>query len=370
MSAADTAHLFLYDGEKLTFGCASWAEGHPKEIHDKPHPNGLTYQVARSGKPMIVTDARTHPVFADHAWDGAVVGMPIYTGSRVLGVMNLAYHGRPHEFDEHELRALAMLADQAAIAMINANLYTEAQDRAHQLAEALLQREELDRMKNEFIQNVSHELRTPLAIIHGYSDLLKTGELGPLNADQLDAVNTLSRRIQFLTKLVDDLVVILEAEGRDMARELVPLNEIILGSVHDFQAEALEAGLELNAELPEDIILIEGNYTHLNRLMDNLVGNAIKFTPPEGSVTVILECSETEGIIRVTDTGIGISPDKIDHIFERFYQVDGSTKRRFGGIGLGLALVKEIVKAHGGKITVDSQVGKGSTFTVRLPLPD
>src|SRR4030066_1842048 len=138
--------------------------------------------------------------------------------------------------------------------MINANLYTEAQDRAHQLAEALLQREEPDRMKNEFIQNVSHELRTPLAIVHGYSDLLKTGELGSLNADQLDAVNTLSRRIQFLSKLVDDLVVILEAKGRDLARELIPLNEVILGSVHDFQTAAQQAGVELEAILPEDIM--------------------------------------------------------------------------------------------------------------------
>lgn len=369
MSAADTAHLFLYDGKKLTFACASWAEGHQQELHDVPHPTGLTYQVARSGKPMIVTDARTHPIFHERAWDGAVVGMPIFTGSKVLGVMNLAYHSGTHEFDEHELRALAMLADHAAVAIINANLYTEAQIRAQQLTEALLQREELDRMKNEFIQNVSHELRTPLAIVHGYTDLLKTGELGPLNDDQIDAVNTLARRIQFLTKLVDDLVVILEAEGRDLARELIPLNEVVLRSVHDFKAAAQQASVELEAVLPEDIIFIEGNYTHLNRLMDNLIGNAIKFTPADGSIKVMLSHSQDEIIITVSDTGIGISPDKIKHIFERFYQVDGTTKRRYGGFGLGLSLVKEIVTAHGGKINVQSELGKGSTFTVLLPLP-
>ena len=369
ISAADTAHLFFYDGEKLTFGYASWAEGYPKELHDVPHPNGLTYRVARSGKPIIVTNALTHPIFADHAWNGAVVGMPIFSGSRILGVMNLAYHGGPHKFDEHELRALSMLADQAAIAIVNANMYTEAENRARQLSEALLQRQELDRLKNEFIQNVSHELRTPLAIVHGYTDLLKTGELGLLNEEQLDAVNTLSRRIQFLSELVDDLVVILEAESRKIVRELIPLNEVILGSVHDFQTAAQQAGIKLEAVLPEDIIFIEGNYTHLNRLMDNLIGNAIKFTPPEGSVTVSLNYDENESTIRVSDTGIGIPAEKIEHIFERFYQVDGSTKRRFGGIGLGLALVKEIVNAHGGKISVESQLGKGSIFILRFPLP-
>ena len=367
MSEADVACLFLYDGNTLTFGSASWAEGYPNELIGELQPDELTYQVARTGKQVVVTDARTDPIYADHAWDGSIISMPICTGPKVLGVMNLSYYGGTHEFDEHELRALALLTDQAAIAIINANLYSQIQDRARQLAEALQQREELDRMKNEFIQNVSHELRTPLAITRGYTDLLDNGELGPLNNEQSDAVKILSRRIKFLSQLVDDLVLILEAEGRDLTREQININELIIGVVQDFKAAATKAELALQANFPDEMVTVQGNYAHLNRLMDNLIGNAIKFTPRGGSVTVILEYSEDEAIIRVVDTGIGIEPEKITHIFERFYQVDGSTRRRFGGIGLGLSLAKEITAAHGGSISVQSQLGQGSTFTVHLP---
>jgi signal transduction histidine kinase len=98
------------------------------------------------------------------------------------------------------------------------------------------------------------------------------------------------------------------------------------------------------------------------------VGNAIKFTPPEGSVTISLRKDGVQALIEIVDTGIGISPEKIEHIFERFYQVDGSTKRRFGGMGLGLSLVKEIAEAHGGAVAVQSEIGRGSTFSVHLPV--
>jgi signal transduction histidine kinase len=366
--AADTAHLFLYNGEVLTFGAAYWAEGYPKELHPNPRPHGLTYRVARSGQRMVVSDVLNHPVFADTSWNGAVVGLPIRRGSQVLGVMNLAFHGGPRQFDENELRVLELLADQAAIAMINANLYSEAQERARQLAEALKQREELDRLKDEFIQNVSHELRTPLAVTRGYVELLETGEIGELNKEQQDAISILSRRVNMLIKLVDDLVVILETEARDMVREEINLNDLILRTIDDFKTSADQADLSLSASVPSQSIIFMGNFNHLSRLMDNLINNAIKFTPPEGLIQVHLRQEMTNVIIEVIDTGIGISPDKISRIFERFYQVDGSTKRRFGGIGLGLSLVKGIAEAHGGTVAVKSELGHGSTFTVTLPL--
>lgn len=365
---ADTAHLFLYDGEKLSFGAAYSTESAPQEAYYQPRLHGMTYRVAHSGEVMVVSDVRNHPIFADIPWDGAVVGMPIRSGERVLGVMNLAFHAYPHEFDENELRVLELLADQAAIAIINASLYAEAQERAQQLAEALTQREELDRLKDEFVQNVSHELRTPLAIAHGYIELLDKGEIGELNRDQKEAVIILTRRINMLIKLVDDLVVILESEAQGTGREPVNLNELVRRSVEDFEDAASQADLIITASLLDEPLMVIGNYSHLNRLLDNLIGNAIKFTPPEGEVQVKLEKDTFNAIINITDTGVGISPDKINLIFERFYQVDGSSKRRFRGIGLGLALVKEIADAHGGSVSVTSEVGRGSTFVVTLPL--
>ncbi|MBN2146088.1 MAG: GAF domain-containing protein [Anaerolineales bacterium] len=365
---ADTAHLFLYDGETLTFGAAYWAEGRPHEVFDIPRPHGVTYQVALSKKRLVLNDVRTSKEFTDRPWDGALASLPLRRGDEVVGVMNLAHHGGPHYYDENELRVLELLADQAALAIYNAQLYREAQERAQELADALAEREELDRLKDEFIQNVSHELRTPLAIAHGYIELLQSEELGTLTKEQQDAISILTRRINMLIKIVDDLVVILEAEAREVVHEELCLNELILKISQDFSDVVERANIKLVSIIPEDLIYILGNYSHLNRLCDNLVANAIKFTPPEGTITLELDRNESHALIKVSDTGIGISADKIEKIFERFYQVDGSTRRRFGGIGLGLSLAKEIARAHGGSIGVESESGKGSCFTVKFPL--
>lgn len=363
----DTAHIFLYDGEKLRFGAAYWAEGHVKELHTQPRPHGVTYHVAHSKKRIVISDVRSSSFFQEKPWDGALVSLPLMRGDQVLGVMNMAYHGGPHEFDEDEIRVLDLLGDQAALALHNAQLYAESQRQAKELAEALAQREELDRIKDEFIQNVSHELRTPLAIIRGYVELLETRELGELTQEQKDAINILMRRVNMLIKMVDDLVTILEAETRNIASEEVNLSDLVLKTLSDFKDAASRAELTFTYKIPPEPLLVTGSYSHLNRMLDNLISNAIKFTPPGGAISIEARLEDSTVVLEVNDTGIGISPDKIGRIFERFYQVDGSTKRRFGGIGLGLALVKEIVEAHRGTISVTSEIGKGSTFTVRLP---
>jgi signal transduction histidine kinase len=136
----------------------------------------------------------------------------------------------------------------------------------------------------------------------------------------------------------------------------------------DFQVAAEQAGLSLTAQIADDLPPVSGDAQHLLRVMDNLLGNALKFTPVGGQISVRLWRDGPQAVLEVADTGIGIPPDQLERVFERFYQVDGSTTRRYGGTGLGLALVKEIVEAHGGQVSVSSQVGQGSTFTVRLPL--
>jgi len=259
------------------------------------------------------------------------------------------------------------LADQSSVALVNAQLFTQAQERAEQLAQSLQQLKELDHLKSEFIQNVSHELRTPLAITRGYIDLLESGEIGILSPPQADALGILSRRINMLIKLVDDLVIILEAEARDITREKINLGELVIKAVEDFQPQAGEAKVQLASEIDEHPPSVMGSPSHLNRLLDNLLSNAIKFTPPGGRVTVHLTQLGEDAVLEVIDTGCGIAHDKIDKIFDRFFQVDGSTQRRFGGIGLGLALVKEITEAHGGRIEVDSELGMGSTFRIFIP---
>ncbi|MFZ6030256.1 MAG: GAF domain-containing protein [Chloroflexota bacterium] len=364
----DSARIYRYDGEKLTFGTALWAEGIPHRPFAAPRPNGLTYTVARTAQRMVVSDVTQSELFADYYAQGALVGLPLRYADEVIGVMNIVYEDRPHHFDDFELHVLEMLADQAAIALTNAQLFADAQERAQALAMALSEREELDRLKDELIQNISHELRTPVAIIRGYADLLEKEELGTLKNEQRDAVSVIARRITLLGKIVEDLTTMMETEAKPTYHESVQLVDLIKRLIEDFQTSLERANLTLSVDLPDAAPPVQGNTAHLTRLVDNLLGNALKFTPSGGTIGISLVCDGSNNVLQVRDSGVGIPPDKLSRIFDRFYQVDGSTTRRYGGAGLGLALVKEIAAAHGGEVSVESTVGSGSTFTVTLPV--
>ncbi len=370
---ASSSQIFLYDGDQLQFGLAltGGSQGQPVPQSD---PDLLTLSVLQTKEVIAIPDGRGHPFFAGQHPEGAAVGLPIIHSGEVWGVMSVHYERARHAFDENELRVLSLLSGQAASALVNARLYTAAQSRAEVLAEALTQREQLVRMRNEFVQNVSHELRTPLAIIRGYAELLESSELGELNKQQWDAVNILNRRVQMLNRLVDDLVTIMEAETLESRREDISLTDLAQRALADFVPAAHKKQLYLVSEITPENLVVRGTASHLTRVYDNLLGNAIKFSPPEGTIKLCLRRHPklaSTALLEVVDEGIGIPPEKLERIFERFYQVDGTTKRRFGGTGLGLALVKEIVEAHGGRVSARSEVGKGSTFTVTLPLaPD
>jgi signal transduction histidine kinase len=291
--------------------------------------------------------------------------VPMVCGDQVVGVMHIQ-HYEADAFREADVPLLATLASQAAVALTNAQLYAREQERADALAEALVKQTELEQLKNEFLQNVSHELRTPLGIIHGYIELLKDGTLGDLGSQQQESLDIVSRRVKMLRNMVEDFTTILDAETREVMPEPVDLARLVRASVEDFEASFEQAGLELIVSVAGDVPPVLGNDTHLRRVLDNLVGNALKFTPRGGSITVRLGRQDTDVLLEVIDTGIGIPEEQLDRIFERFYQVDGTATRRYGGTGLGLALVKEIVEAHGGEIAVESQVGEGTTFRLRF----
>lgn len=365
--AADNAVIYLFDGEKFTFGTSLWSAGEISTLPE-PRPFGLTYRVATSGKKVVVPDTNNHPLYQDQQWNGAIIGLPLRRGDNVIGVMNMAFQNGPHEFDENEIRVLELLADQAAVGLINAQRYADEQHRSEELAIALAQREELVRLKSEFIQNVSHELRTPLTIVRGYVELLEKGELGILQPEQQDAMTIITRRVHMLHRMIEDLTTILEAEAHPAHNKPVELSDLVQRTVDDFHDTIRQAGLGLILDVPPDKMRLMGDPIHLSRLLDNLISNAIKFTPTGGTITILLRREDSNAILEVSDTGVGIPDDKLGRIFERFYQVDGSTTRRYGGTGLGLALVKEIAVSHGGQVSVESKVGKGSRFRVCLPL--
>ena len=300
----------------------------------------------------------------------ALVVVPLCTGKKDVGLLSLGQPisgPRTAALTPSDLSLLSIMGRQIAIALENARMYATEQQRTVELARALEQQRELDRLKNQFIQNVSHELRTPLAMILGYAELLAAGELGDVQPTQQGPLDIIVQRANVLRDLIGNITAILENEIREPAWEPVALSDLVGESLTDFQVLADQAGLELQGELAAQVPFVLGDAEHLRRVVDNLIGNALKFTPSGGSVVVRLSGHGGEVFFRVADTGIGIASEHQESIFQRFYQVDGSTRRTHGGCGLGLALVKEIVERHGGAVSVESQPGTGSTFTVTLP---
>lgn len=366
--SADNTHIFLYDDGELVFGAAMWAGGLQREPFAVPRSRGLTYTVARSGEQVVIPDVDVHPMYGDRRWGGAVAGFPLRVGDDVCGVMNIAFE-QPHVFTESELNVLELLADQAAIAIHNVHMHQRVLEHADDLAVALAQQEELDRLKREFIQNVSHELRLPLALIRGYAEMLDSGELGELQGEHRHPISVIARRSRMLGDLVEDITLILGSESRPAEWQPIALDEVARTAVAEFAIRVKEAGLTLRSNIAV-VPAVRGSLMYLRRVMDNLLQNAVKFTPEGGTISVRIWQEDTYVNLEVRDTGIGIPDDQLERIFERFYQVDGSIRRRYGGVGLGLALVKELVELHDGRVRVESQVGRGSVFVVTLPVSE
>jgi signal transduction histidine kinase len=246
-------------------------------------------------------------------------------------------------------------------------MYVMEQKRTAELAHTLAQQQERDRLRDEFMQNISHELRTPLSMILGYAEMLTSGELGEIRPEQLGAIETILQRALILKNLIENITAIVDNRNREPLTDLVSMAELVASTLADFGVLAQQSDLELHGQIASQVPLVLGDPEHLRKVVDNLIANALKFTPSGGTVSVNLRGTCDEVILQVTDTGIGIADEHMGRIFDRFYQVDGTTRRRHGGSGLGLALVKEIVETHGGSVTVESLVGQGTTFSVRLP---
>jgi signal transduction histidine kinase/DNA-binding response OmpR family regulator len=332
-----------------------------------PVDDNLAGETIRTGKPVLV--CRQETKVATGYLVQALVYVPVFNSEQEpIGVLGVTNRLTPRSFTTHDVQVLSALSTYAAVALENARLYEALRHQAEELADAVVQLEELDRLKNEFIQNVSHELRSPLALIRGYADLLQSGELGELPEEQQEPVEIIARRARMLGNLVEDIVLILLAEARPPLLEAVSADELARAAVKDFRMAADQQGLTLEAEIDFEIPPVRGERTYIRRVLDNLLSNAVKFTPEGGSITLRVYRDGDEVVLEVSDTGIGIPEKKLENIFDRFFQVDGSAKRRYGGVGLGLALVKEIVESCEGSVSVESEVDVGSTFTVRLPV--
>ncbi len=295
--------------------------------------------------------------------------LPLITHNKVIGALS-AQSKRSGAFSSQDVTGFQIMSDQLANAIENARLYADAQRRAEDLAQAYEQLKELEVLKDQFMQNVSHELRTPLTMIRGYAEYMLDGELGAVDAEQQEALQVILRNSEALSELVADILAMLEISATKTALTAISLAETIQDSMASFQIMAAKNGVALNAELPDanGCCLVMARTDHLRRIVDNLLGNALKFTPSGGQVTVRLWEGDRRVHLEVKDTGIGIPSHLQERIFERFFQVDSSQRRAYGGAGLGLALVKELVETYGGSVSaVSPGKDQGSTFTISLP---
>ena len=256
-------------------------------------------------------------------------------------------------------------------ALEDANRFLERRvaERTAELQEALRKLSELSQMKANFVANISHELRTPLTHVKGYLELMTSESLGPLSAEQKNALQICQRAAGRLESLIDNLILFSLAARGEMTLRLAPVNlNKVAGEIISYsRTKADDRNVTLNSNVPPDIPYVQADEEKISWAILQLIDNAIKFTPHGGEVTLsIQQESDTLIMVSVTDTGIGIPASRMNEIFEPFHQLDSSPTRRYGGTGLGLALVREIVNAHGSVIEVQSEDGKGTKF--RFPV--
>jgi PAS domain S-box-containing protein len=342
-------------------------------------------QVAVGRQPIVLDQA----TLANHAHANllrrlgitAYAGLPMALQGRLLGTLSFASLTRSH-FTPEELDLMRAIADQMAVAIERASLLASLQQQTERLRQA-------NHIKDEFLAVLSHELRTPLNPILGWARLLQSRQYDP--ATTARALETIERNAKIQTQLIEDLLDVSRILRGKLSLTVTPVDliatvEAALDTIH-LAAEAKGVAVQLHildpaadsADHPHSNsgFTVLGDASRLQQVIWNLLSNAVKFTPAGGQIEVQLERVQngeprdhrTVAQITVSDTGKGISPDFLPHVFDYFRQADGSTTRSFGGLGLGLAIVRHLVELHGGTIQAASAgEGQGATFTVRLPL--
>jgi len=299
----------------------------------------------------------------DYQQESTARGGPILLGQALIELKLV----ERAELDQAVTEQIIQL--RSALQAANRTLERRVEERTVELQKALERVSELSQLKSNFIANISHELRTPLTHIKGYIELLITGSLGPVTTEQHHALLVSQQSTGKLETLVEDLIMVSLASRGELSikQESVDIHRLANLVVKSHASQAQEREVNLNAMIDEDVPLVQADSQKIAWVLNQLVDNGVKFTPSNGHVMVnVKREGENLIIVSVTDTGIGIPPTRLDDIFEPFHQLDSSATRHFGGTGLGLSLVRQIIEAHGSMLEVQSIEGRGSTF--KFPL--
>jgi signal transduction histidine kinase len=344
-------------GELEPVACRNLDETEWKAVITRRIP--LDQATAENYTPVIVLNAQTDPRTgqSDFLRKHSLVSylrVPLIAKNDILGFLTF-FTKEEHQFTGDEVRFLTTLAREAAIAIHNSQLYEEMS--------------RSNKIKDEFLSVMSHELRTPLNVVMGYTQLLRDGVLGETNSKQSEAISTIAARSKDLLDMINSVLYAtsLEAKAAKLEASPVSLKDLLSELKTDYELQ-MGKPIRLIWDYPSELPDIENDGLKLKQVLQNIINNAIKFTE-KGAITISVRyVSDAKNIeFRVADTGIGISTEEMAKIFERFYQVDSSQTRSFGGVGLGLYIVREFTELLGGKLAVESERDKGSTFTVTIP---
>ena len=250
------------------------------------------------------------------------------------------------------------------------DLEAKIQDRTKQLESALAEVRNISKTKSDFVSAVSHELRTPLTSIKGYASILMQGKLGNIPEPVKERLGKINTHSDNLVQLINELLDISRIESGKAEMNLVPCGlSALIDSIHDLLTPQMkDKNIQFIKQVDANIPTLMLDPSQANRIFINLIGNAIKFTPQGGAISVSAKLNNDTVTVDVADTGIGISKNDIGRLFDEFYRVDNVINQNVKGTGLGLPLAKKIVEAHGGRMWVASTVNKGTTFHFTLPV--
>ncbi|MCR4405433.1 MAG: HAMP domain-containing histidine kinase [Anaerolineae bacterium] len=367
LTDTEDCSILLFDEKtgELRFRAARRMRREELEHISVPLDNSIAGWIFRENKPLLIRDAQRDDRFYQAVDEKlnfrtrSIIGVPLQARGQVIGVLEAINKRGGKELSWEDVNIMTTLAAQAAIAIENARLMEELQkayDKLH----------ELDRLKSDFISIAAHELRTPLSLILGYASFLRTSATGQAS-EQLDIVLQSAMR---LNSLIGDMVNLRHIQTGEVQLELetFSLNDLVRSCIQEFLSLASAKQQTMGVNLPSPPLMIEADRQKLHLVLGNLLSNAVKFTPAGGRIEVLVCEHDEKAWVCVRDTGIGIPRKEWERVFDRFYQVEPSLSRRYEGMGLGLSIAKGMVELHGGRIWVESEVGKGSNFIFHLPL--
>jgi signal transduction histidine kinase len=366
LTDSEAASILLLDTRtgELRFRAAS---GDPADqMRDIPVPvdSSIAGAVLLSGEPAIISDAKADPrhyraVGQQIGKDiSSLLAVPLRIKERCIGVLETINRHGGGEFSSFDVETLTSLGAQAAVAIENARLVGDLRNAYERL-------DELDKLKSDFIAIASHELRTPLGLIMLYAAMLQE-QVGDAGEQQLDAVMRAAMRLRRIIETMLNLRY-LETGEMVLSPSRFNLRTEVTEACADYESLVETGGVSLTTDLPSDDVFIDADQEKVRVVLDNLLSNAVKFTPSGGHVRIVLSQHPGEVQLVVADSGVGIPAEDLGRVFDRFYQVEDHMTRRHGGMGLGLSIVKGLVELHGGQVSVESVLGRGSRFVVLLP---